>query len=101
MSATENVTERDEVDRRVELLFMRRQLRDALNDPDTPAAAKAALSRELRAVVNELDAVKPEEGSAVDDLAKRRADRRAGADVPASAARRSQPRRRGGSTGTA
>jgi len=83
-----------------ELRDLRAELRKRLRDPETPGSAIAALSRELRAVVAELAALEPEEVSRVDDLAARRVARRTGAADTAPASRRSQPRRRGGSSRT-
>ena len=42
----------------------------------------AALNRELRAVLDDLDKVPAQKGSTVDEIAKRRADRRAAASSP-------------------
>jgi hypothetical protein len=67
-------------------MYVRRAALEALRDrlaTDIEAAdpkAVAALSRELRIVMAELDALRGgEAGDTVDDLAKRRAARRAGA----------------------
>lgn len=58
----------------------------------------ASLSKELRAVLGELAALAPVEGSsAVDEVANKRAARRAGAANSEPAGRRGQPRRSNGS----
>ena len=87
-----------------ELELLRADLRRAISSAQTVSpGAVAGLSKELRAVVAEIEAVKSvkaEEVSAVDDLAKRRADRRSAPADPAPAAKRAQPRRRHGGNRT-
>jgi flagellin-like hook-associated protein FlgL len=67
------------VDRRETLADLRRRLSSALDDTDNPRDL-AALSKELRAIVAELDSIPGgEEVDTVDDLAARRAARLADA----------------------
>ena len=93
-----------ELSRLDELEGLRSDLRRAISSAqEVSPGSVAGLSKELRAVVAEIEAVKSvkaEEVNAVDDLAKRRADRRAAAPNPSPAAKRSQPRRRHGSNRT-
>jgi hypothetical protein len=67
------------MDRRATLTDLRRRLSDALDLADDPRDL-ATLSKELRAVVSELDSLPGgEEADSVDDLAARRAARLADA----------------------
>ena len=50
---------------------------DSLHDGESGARDAATLSKELRAVTAELESLAPVKESSVDDLAKRRAARRA------------------------
>lgn len=93
-----------ELSRLDELKELRSELRRAISSAqEVSPGSVAGLSKELRAVVAEIEAVKSvkaEEVSAVDDLAKRRADRRSTPPNPSLAAKRSQPRRRHGGNRT-
>ena len=64
-------------DRRRTLVALRDKIAAAADDPDTPARDLAALSRQLTAILVELDKLAaPKEASPVDSLAARRAARR-------------------------
>ena len=55
-----------------------RELGRALNSPHTPPTAKAALAREYRATLAELENLKPKPKDGIDELLARRARRDAG-----------------------
>ena len=81
---------RDELE---SLLFGETACRSCSKEFGEPPAAKAQLAKELRAVLVEIDELRPPEvTSAVDDLAAARASRLANAHVSGSSVRRVRQR---------
>lgn len=84
---------------REDLELLRDGLIEAFEHADY--AVKAQVAGQLRAVLKDLAGLgETEDGSLADEISARREARRAGAAPGASAARRGQPRRRGGSDRT-